>query len=218
MLFSAGIEAALEARNQPVITLFDLHLLVQSLVAAGHWQGKSLTRVPLKWRSAGLPPIVSRLLARETLRADRDFGGGVYRVMEIEPAGTAAEVACIVDPFCYISHASAMKVHELTSTGSQTLHLSTPEGRMWRAKQSELASQIQPDANGMRSTYARPHFGERLRKQKLLLRETITPSDVAELGTVSSSCVNCGRPRPAQTSQPFTPTASVIELQAGPSL
>jgi predicted transcriptional regulator of viral defense system len=59
----------------------------------------------------------------------------VFVILGKEP--TAAEVACVVDPFAYLSHLSAMEHHGLTNRMPKMLFLSSPPPTEWR--QSALA-------------------------------------------------------------------------------
>jgi predicted transcriptional regulator of viral defense system len=55
----------------------------------------------------------------------------VYRVLAA-PDQPADEVCCEVDPFCYISHLSAMQYHGLTTRTPVELTLTTPFRALWK--------------------------------------------------------------------------------------
>jgi len=182
VLFTGAMDAALEARNRPVITLIDLCAMAERLLSDGQWRGDPLKRTPKTWDHSRLMKMVSGLILRDSLRDDRDFGSGVYRVASVGSLGTAEEVACLADPFCYVSHASAMRLHGLRPAPSTPIHFSTPENRLWRAKQAELIGRLEIEAGGPRSAFTRPHFTERLRRRKVAVHETASPADMIEMG------------------------------------
>ena len=64
----------------------------------------------------------------DRLIRDQDFLSILYTVCD----GDAARVMLDADPFCYLSHASALAAHRLAPTPSE-LHVSTPERSLWSA-------------------------------------------------------------------------------------
>jgi hypothetical protein len=123
--FTPAIDAALEARGEPVITALDLHLLIDDLFNAAQWQGEPLERLPQAWDQRRSAAMISRLIRREVLATDHYAGYGVYRVLAFEEPGIAEQVARLIDPFCYVAYASALHLHGL------------PRGDQdWNARQS----------------------------------------------------------------------------------
>ena len=64
----------------------------------------------------------------------------------------AAELACLVDPFAYVSHLSAIEHYGLTDRFPAVLYLSTPPNAEWRAlatnrMQSDLGDAFEPYLN-----------------------------------------------------------------------
>ncbi|MGH6883759.1 MAG: hypothetical protein ACREFM_22750, partial [Hypericibacter sp.] len=104
MLFTAGIQAALRDRNQPVITTSDFHRLTQALYGSRQWQGEPLKRLPRRWDQQHVFAMISRLGYRDALTPDRDFGHGVYQVTAAGSEESAEQVACLVDPCLYVSY------------------------------------------------------------------------------------------------------------------
>jgi predicted transcriptional regulator of viral defense system len=60
---------------------------------------------------------------------DKDFQSLLYTVCD----GGSAQVMLDADPFCYLSHASALAVHRLAPEPSE-LQVSTPERGLWSAQ------------------------------------------------------------------------------------
>jgi predicted transcriptional regulator of viral defense system len=76
---------------------------------------------------------------------------------------SAAEIACTVDPFAYVSHLSAMEMHGLTDRVSQTLYLSSPDPKSW----SRLAAELMQRELGERLTEYRDAGFPRLTRTHL---------------------------------------------------
>ena len=72
---------------------------------------------------------LKHLLLDRYLRPDEDLTGYAYRVSDV-PDGSAEEITALVDPFCYISHLSAMQRYGLTLRAPEDLILTTPAD--WR--------------------------------------------------------------------------------------
>ena len=187
MLFTSAIEAALHARGAPLITTLDLHLLTQGVFAEGRWKGESLQRLPREWDQRRLSAMISRLFARSVLTTDADAGYGAYRVLNVEGAGSAEEVACLLDPFCYVSYGSALYLHRLARMRPAPLHISTLEGGQWRARHSARLMELSPDKEGKRPHYPRIGLGEKLRRRALAVHETKSPAPTVETGPVRVS-------------------------------
>jgi predicted transcriptional regulator of viral defense system len=58
----------------------------------------------------------------------------------------ARVLACAVDPFCYVSHLSAMEFHGLTDRMPEQLYLSSPAATRWRAFAAERMKKDLGDA------------------------------------------------------------------------
>jgi predicted transcriptional regulator of viral defense system len=93
---------------------------------------------------------------------------------------SAAEIACTVDPFAYVSHLSAMELHGLTDRVTQTLYLSSPDPKAWKAHATEL---MQRDLGEERAAYEEAGFPllQRTRIEKLM-GTTVRITHSAHLG------------------------------------
>lgn len=63
--------------------------------------------------------------------------GSAYIVLGRKPSG-AAEVACTIDPFGYVSHLSAMELNGLTNRVAKQLFVSSPDPKTWKRSAAEL--------------------------------------------------------------------------------
>lgn len=119
-------------RNQPVITSYQIGLILFRLYRARTYRGENLTRIKreIPGRNEYLR-IVKDLLQRAVLTDE-----GPIRNPEIfgvlgrhDPV--AGEVACAIDPFAYVSHMSAMEWHGLTDRSPKLLFISAPSPKEW---------------------------------------------------------------------------------------
>lgn len=60
-----------------------------------------------------------------------DLGASVYSFIGRQYPD-AATIACAIDPFCYMSHLSAMEFHGLTERIPIKLYLTSPTGSQWK--------------------------------------------------------------------------------------
>lgn len=156
-LIGVALRKSLVNRKHPIATEYDLFLVLRSLIAAGQFEGE-----PLRLRKAtiasrdDLRRRVRELIKGRYLRPDEDFypvgpneevnfyrAAPRFKVLRIAdlPDGNAEDIAALVDPFCYISHLSAMQRHGLTNRSPAALHISTPAVPLWRkARDKKMAA------------------------------------------------------------------------------
>lgn len=141
--FAEAAEAAILKTNCPVITDYGIYRLGYELANERAWEGQSLKYVPQGWDEKRSRNLTKRLVSRRSLVQDQDFRSGVWRVVQATRAGTAEEVACLADPFCYVSHLSAMQRYGLTDRSPEALHITRPSRPVWNAmKMEKLANEL----------------------------------------------------------------------------
>lgn len=188
MYLKDAVVKVLEDHSIPVITEYELFRVMRQLHFAGMYEGKKLrtTKHPpdrIRYRS-----ILSNLMKDRYLRIDPDFSppdseelfsyskryshSVVFRVSGV-PDRTAEDIAALLDPFCYISHLSAMQRYSLTNRIPEALSLSTP--KKWSFHRDTK----------IKSDYADINYGEYfaplkqirlpnlLRKRKIDLHKTV---------------------------------------------
>ena len=80
--------------------------------------------------------IIERFLSLGLLQLNKSFPkNNIYNIIGKKPS--IEEISCIINPFSYISHLSAIEHHGLTNRISKTLFLSSPPEKKW----NELAKQ-----------------------------------------------------------------------------
>ena len=170
MNFSDGLEKALLTKDLPVVTLYDFYVLGDRLFRTKVWDSAPLKRLPHDWDQLRAKNAVRRLEARRALVADSDFASGVWRVTQATRSGSAEEVACIADPFAYVSHLSAMQRYGLTDRSPQALHLTTPKRPLWNALRNERAQRDLPEVQRVESSILnRPGFRDTIRRRPVVV-------------------------------------------------
>lgn len=179
------------SQNRPVVTEYEAFLLLRALSRAGEFEGE-----PIRGKKG--PPTKDdlRRRARELrkaryLRPDEDFypedlegfqSRGrpfkVFRVADI-PDAAAEDVAALVDPFCYISHLSAMQRLGLTNRTPAELHLTSPETRLWTVLRDQKMAQDYGASLGAESDPAIGMFEERVRLERISLPKKLRGRQIA---------------------------------------
>lgn len=125
------IANALRDQAAPVVTEYSLFLLALPIINSRSYKGESLERPPAKWDVTELRTLIRRLIKSNFLVPDPDFHSHVWVVVESASSSSTEEVCCLVDPFCYISHISAMQRHGLTDRNPTQVHISRPSQKTW---------------------------------------------------------------------------------------
>jgi hypothetical protein len=158
---SDTLSTEIRRKGKPVITSFEIERLIYDLYRRGEYEGKSLmlrSSTPsaravsaLKGGLMGydrhlaadyrmIDPAERKKIGDElanstlsTLVSDLDFPASVWRVARV-PDASPEELSCLVDPWCFISHLSAMQQWGLSNRNPVALHLTRPKGPLWREK------------------------------------------------------------------------------------
>lgn len=114
----------LGALEEPIVTDYALFLELRRLYRSGRG---------LYLRS-DIPTLADHRRTRSLLIQERiiarDFEyNSVYRIISKQDL-PADEITCLIDPFCYISHISAMQRYGLTDRRPEALHLTVPGPRI----------------------------------------------------------------------------------------
>lgn len=119
--------------KRPVVTAYQLGLIVFRLYKTKTYQGKKLSSLRRE--------IPDHSSYKNTIQELMDFGilqnsskvahREIFAVLS-QNIFSADEVACCIDPFCYISHLSAMEYHGLTDRLPKMLFLTLPEIKKWK--------------------------------------------------------------------------------------
>ncbi|HWL29914.1 MAG TPA: hypothetical protein VNQ97_13505 [Burkholderiaceae bacterium] len=91
-----------------------------------------------------------------------------------------AEIACSADPFCYVSHLSAMEHHGLTDRLPAVLHITRPAPRAWsrfaRARmQSDYGDDYEKALRAGMPSLARPAFAKKIGDRTVIEFNSLHP-------------------------------------------
>ena len=173
MNFLDALEAELIRRNDPIVTEYEFYRLGAGVHQADTYGGQSLGRKPEVWDIRSSRNAARRLVRpRKALTQDSDFGPGTWRVLTSTRTGTAEEVACVADPFCYVSHLSAMQRYGLTDRSPEALHLTTPDRTLWSALRAERIAKDYPGQTSSHPPLLHIRFRETLRHRRVAVHES----------------------------------------------
>ena len=118
--------------NQPVITAYELGLLIYNLYVSKKYLGESITSIRKDYPSSAVyRGKIKSLLSLGILNQNKNFSENkVFNILGKKNLNPQ-EIICSVDPFCYISHLSAMEWHGLTNRFSKTIFITTPSPKDW---------------------------------------------------------------------------------------
>jgi|TARA_R100000687_G_C6453277_1_gene166351 predicted transcriptional regulator of viral defense system len=174
--FTDGIEQTINNNDLPVITFYDFFVLGYYLLQKKTLNGEPLKRLPHDWDQTRAKNALRRLENRKAIVIDSDFRSGVWRVTQSTRAGSAEEVACIADPFAYVSHLSAMQRYGLTDRSPQALHLTTPKKPLWNTLRNKRLHEDLPDINQIEAPLLnRPGFKDTLRRRPIVVHISSHP-------------------------------------------
>ncbi len=167
--FSDAIERTLLERDLPIITFYDFFVLGHRLFSRKTWNDVLLKRKPHGWDQSRARNAIRRMEERRALVPDSDFRSGVWRVTQSTRSGSAEEIACIADPFAFVSHISAMQRYSLTDRSPKDLHLTTPKRNIWNKLRIDRAKHDLPDVESIeKPVLYRPGFKDILRRRSIL--------------------------------------------------
>ncbi len=121
---SAALAERLASTERPIVTPHELFLEIRHLYAIG-------TKLYLRSKFPNLNDYnrIRRNLSRGNfISPDHDYHHRAYRILSNGDL-PADDICCLVDPFCYISHLSAMQRYGLTNRRPRALHLCRPDRR-----------------------------------------------------------------------------------------
>lgn len=130
-----SIVSTLEKQFQPVITDYDLSLLILKICHGKKTHMNVLNKSPDLTTRKTLNAILNGLLEFNILTSHKDFTGiSVYSIVQ-KSQSDVNSIGCAVDPFLYISHLTAMGLYGMSNTACNEIYITDPLPDKW----SELA-------------------------------------------------------------------------------
>ena len=193
--FVDAAEAALIGTKKSVVTDYAVFQTGLALARDRVWDGQPIKYAPQSWDVRRSRNLAKRLVQRRALVEDKDFRSGVWRVVQTTRAGTAEEVACIADPFCYVSHLSAMQRYGLTDRSPEALHITRPSRTLWNELRLEKLSNELPAEYVKEASDVLVQFGvkDTLRRRPIAIHETKYPAKTMEIRGENARIVEIGR-------------------------
>lgn len=194
MNFNDGLSEALIKRDAPIVTDYDFFVLGKALFEIKEWNGERLKYLPHGWDYTRARNALRRLTDRRVIAPDTDFHSGVWRVVQSTNSGTAEEIACISDPFCYVSHLSAMQRYGLTERNPEALHLTTPARPLWnKLRNKKMAYDLTGELDGEHPPLVRIGFKGMLRRRPVVVHESSHPAKPVEVRGENNRITSIGR-------------------------
>jgi predicted transcriptional regulator of viral defense system len=179
--FAQAVESALLADDQPSVSEYDLYRRAGEVRAAGSWDGRPIKHAPADWDARRFRNLLRGLSTRSAIAQDADFNSGIWRVIQSTRAGSAEEAACVADPFCYVSHLSAMQRYGLTERSPDALHITRPTRPLWnKMRDDKVAADPFADEEAA-ALFIRHGIGDTLRRRPVVIHETRYPATPVEI-------------------------------------
>lgn len=137
MYFWEAASTALAEGDLPLVTEYSFYVMMCPIVDAGAINGIRISRPPATWDNIRCRRLINDLHGRSVLAPDNDFPAGVWRFTQTTRSSSAEEACCLVDPFAYISHLSAMQLYGLTDRAPSSLHMTSPARSIWNVLRDE---------------------------------------------------------------------------------
>jgi len=180
-----AVALVLEGTSRPIITDHGLSLLLHNIFETRLVAGRPVAlrnKVPTRGHYLS---VLKYLRENEIIQPDADFYRyddddhrcAVFQVLGA-PDGAPEEIASIADPFCYLSHISAMEHHTLVPRNSEELVFSTPAPGIWRGlRDAKMEEDYGPgpqnyDIDELRLPLQRIAFPKIIRGKSLVRHDT----------------------------------------------
>ncbi len=130
-LFKA-ITLSLGDLTTPVITSYQLGLILFSLYKRKTYKGDDISSLQIEYADSKVfNKNVRRLVDEGILDSYRGFPAKSVFTLLGRSYNSIEDIVCTVDPFCYVSHLSAMDYHGLTNRIPNKLFISSPSPKDW---------------------------------------------------------------------------------------
>lgn len=176
--FVNALKMAISNLQKPIISKFEIFCLAIEIERRGSYNDnviKKQTKISIE----KINYLTQILLDNGFISRDIDFRS--YYKINSEDRGSCEEVCCMVDPFCYLSHLSAMNKYGLTNRIPELVILTTPEIGLWKKMKNELENKVKSSFDDKLIKFAKIRkisFPTTVRKMKIKLikKKLIHPS------------------------------------------
>lgn len=114
------------------------------------------------------------------IRQDYDYGGRFWRIMSVSDQ-PADSIICVADPYCYVSHMSAMQKYGLTNRRPEALFITSPTDAIVRSWNQEKFLTNYGQLPKLPEIYVEPlnlvHHPKQVRKRIISQNKTVLYGD-----------------------------------------
>lgn len=180
--FPEAVSSNLEEIALPVMSDFRLSQVIINLLSNKSYNGVRIRTRSVEIDRNQIGKRIRNLEKKNIVSPDRDFARGrsikkmrlgvnVWKISGT-PTGTAEDVACLIDPFCYVSHLSAMQRYGLSERTPKNLTISTLSRQEWSQRRNEhLQDSSQANTGGL-IQLAKISLPTKLRGREIELHES----------------------------------------------
>lgn len=130
-LFKA-INLSLGDISEPVITPYRLSRIIHTLYRKKEFRGDGIIKLQKPFATPiEYSRVLGQLVENGVLAKHPDFSNHAYNLLGRKDSDPG-EVVCAIDPFCYLSHLSAMSHLGLTNRMPTVLFVSSPKPAAWK--------------------------------------------------------------------------------------
>jgi predicted transcriptional regulator of viral defense system len=130
-----AITLSLGNLDQPVISKYQFGLTVNKICRSKVYSGKSVEFYKNFAKKRDIAKYLNLLLDAGVLFPHKNLSN-IFTLLG-RSDGDPEDIACTVDPFCYMSHLSAMSYHGLTDRIPKKLFISSPPTKTWQSLAKE---------------------------------------------------------------------------------
>ncbi|MFN5925182.1 MAG: hypothetical protein ACK466_15695 [Pseudanabaena sp.] len=135
MQVEKAITLSLGNLEQPVISKYQFGLTVNKIYRSNFYSGEPVDLHKDFAEKADIAKHLKLLLNEGVLFPHKNLSN-IFTLLG-RSNGDPEDIACTVDPFCYMSHLSAMSYHGLTDRIPKKLFISSPPNDTWRSLAKE---------------------------------------------------------------------------------
>lgn len=129
---SAALGRVLGERGRPTVSVYELALAAWYLSKRTELQSMPLRSGETQLDGGAFRHVQQLMLRNGVLRPIPGISGAPVYLLLGASVNDAKVLACAADPFCYISHLSAMEFHGLTDRMPEQLYVSAPAQGPWK--------------------------------------------------------------------------------------
>ena len=119
--------------EQPVVTSYQIGLIVHKIYKEKTYKGEPVDQIKKQFASrTDFTSVLNKLQQEGILSTYKGIPSKLVFSILGRSQESPSDIICTIDPFCYISHLSAMEYHGLTDRIPKRLIISTPATKDWK--------------------------------------------------------------------------------------